>query len=328
MLFDLLGLLTMPAAQRVEQGRFERAQLEAAVDAVGVAATARRAFFDAVAAQQLSTYAAQVQQAADSAAELARRMVQAGNFSVLSQLREQAFRADAAAQLARARQQAVAAREGLVRALGLSGAQLGFSLPERLPDLPAAPAAPRDAEQTAMATRLDVLLAKRTTAALARSLDLTRSTRFVNVLDAGFQNQSNRGEARRDGYRIELELPLFDFGSARTARAEALYMQALHHTAQVATDAQSEVRESLAAYRSAYELARRYRDEVVPLHQRISDETLLRYNGMLVSVFDLLADAREQIGSVVGAIQAQRDFWLADTDLQTALTAGSPAAAR
>ena len=75
---------------------------------------------------------------------------------------------------------------------------------------------------------------------------------------------------------------------------------------------------------------------MVPLRKKISDEMLLRYNGMLASVFELLADVREQIGSVNTAIEAQRDFWLADTDLQMAINGsggavtamrGKPAAA-
>ena len=65
----------------------------------------------------------------------------------------------------------------------------------------------------------------------------------------------------------------------------------------------------------------------MPLRKTIADETLLRYNGMLASVFELLADAREQIGSVNAALEAQRDFWLADADLEFALTGGEASAA-
>ncbi|MES1161498.1 MAG: RND transporter, partial [Rhizobacter sp.] len=108
------------------------------------------------------------------------------------------------------------------------------------------------------------------------------------------------------------------------ARAEALYMQSVHRAAEVAVNARSEVRASYSAYRTAYELARHYRDEVVPLRKRISDEKLLRYNGMLASVFELLADSRDQIASVTAAIEALRDHWIAETDLQSALNGRSP----
>ena len=119
-------------------------------------------------------------------------------------------------------------------------------------------------------------------------------------------------------------MPLFDFGSARVARAEATYMQAVNRTAQVAINARSEVRESYSAYRTAYDLAKHFRDEVVPLRKRISDENMLRYNGMLASVFELLADSKDQISSVTGAVEALRDYWVAETNLQAALTGRSP----
>lgn len=323
-MFDVLGLFTMPLARQVEQRRFEQAQFQAAYDTVGVATQARKAYFDAVAARELVDYFTQVKTAADASNELARRMLAAGNFSKLAQMREQAFYSDATTNLARVQHQAVASREQLVRALGLAGDQLDFTLPERLPDLPAAPAEPRDAEQTAMDKRLDVLMARRATEATATSLGLSKATRFINVLDAGYQNKSETGASRSNGYEIELQLPLFDFGATRIARAEARYMQAVNRTAAVALKAQSEVREAYSAYRTAYDVARHFRDEVVPLRKRISDENLLRYNGMLVSVFELLADAKAQIASVTGAVEALRDYWMAETNLQTALTARSP----
>jgi len=64
----------------------------------------------------------------------------------------------------------------------------------------------------------------------------------------------------------------------------------------------------------------------VPLRKSISDENLLRYNGMLASVFDLLADSRDQIASVTASVEALRDYWVAETNLQSALTARSPGA--
>lgn len=323
-MFNFLGLLTLPVASQVAQRQLEQAQYQAAFDAVGVAAEARKAFFGAVAAQDLVGYYEQVKDAADASNDLARRMLLAGNFSKLAQMREQAFYADATANLARARHQAVAEREKLVRVLGLSGEQLAFKLPEHLPELPKEPVEPKNAEQTAIDKRLDVLMAKRSTEATAKSLGLTRSTRFINVLEVGYANKSQTGEGRQNGYEVELELPLFDFGATRTARAEATYMQSVHRTAEVAVNARSEVRESYSAYRTAFDLARHYRDEMVPLRKRISEENLLRYNGMLSSVFELLADARDQVTTVTAAIEAQRDYWIAETNLQTALTGRSP----
>lgn len=320
---EVLQLLTLPTQRGIEQRRFQQAQLRAAARAVGLAHDVKRAFHAAVAAQQLVAYAEQVHETADSAHELATRMARAGNLSELNRLREQAFLAEAEAQRVRARQRALAERERLTRLVGLPSST-ALQLPERLPDLPAAALDPRDAEQTALDQRLDVQLAKQATEGTARALGLSRATRFVNVLEAGYRTKSEAGEPRRSGYEVEFVLPLFDFGTARVARAEAVYQQALDRAAETAVNARSEVREAHAAYRAAFTLARHYRDAVVPLRKRIADENVLRYNGMLVGVFELLADAREQVAAVTAAIEAQRDFWIADTTLQAALTAGTP----
>lgn len=318
-MFDLVGLLTIPIRSGIEQRRFEQAKLQAAAQAVQLAADTRKAYFHAVAAQQAAHYMEQVGSAAEATAELAKRMAQVGNFSKLDQAREQAFHADATAQVARARHNATAARERLSRLMGVWGDQSAFQLPDRLPDLPKAPEASNDVESQAMQQRLDIQMAKRGAESTAKALGLTKASRFINVLDVGYANKSETGAPRGNGYEIELELPIFDWSGSKVAKAEAIYMQSIHRTADIAIRARSEVREAYSAYRTTYDVARHYRDEVVPLRKKISDEMLLRYNGMLASVFELLADARTQIGSVNAAIEAQRDYWLAETDLQAAI---------
>ncbi len=318
-IFDLVGLLTIPIRSNIEQHRFELAKLQAATDAVKLAVDTRRAYFNAVAARQTAQFMDQAKESAEAGAELAQRMAQVGNWSKLEAAREQAFYADTMAQLARARHNATATREQLTRLLGLWGEQANYQLPERLPDLPAAPQEAINAEALAMRHRLDVQMAKRNAEATASALGLTRVTRFIDVLDAGYINKSETGKPRANGYEVSLELPLFDWGGARTAKAEALYMQSVHRAADTAVRARSHVHEAYSAYRTSYDLAKHYRDEIVPLRKKISEEMQLRYNGMLASVFELLADARDQINSVNAAIEAQRDYWLAETDLQMAI---------
>jgi outer membrane protein TolC len=317
--FNLARLFALPLLARVQERRLEQTQAEVAAQAVALAGQTRKAWIEAVAAEQTLRYTQQVQQAADASAELARRMAQVGNFNRLQQLREQGFSADAAQNLARAQRARMAARERLTRLLGLWGEQTGYTLPERLPDLPKEPLDLPEAERTAMAQRLDVLAARRMTEQTASNLRLSRATRFVNVLEFGaVRNSSNEAPTER-GVEVSFELPLFDFGSARVAQAEGIYRQALHRAAETAINARSEVREAYGGYRSAWDIAQHQRAEVLPLRQRIAEENLLRYNGMLIGVFELLADARAQITAVNTSIDALRDFWLAQADLDMAL---------
>jgi outer membrane protein TolC len=322
--FDVLGLLTIPLSTRASESRLQATQNRAAAEALRIALDTRKAWFQAVAAQEGARYMAQVKESAETSAELARRMAEVGNFPRLTYAREQAFYAENTAQLARSRHNATAARERLARLMGLWGEALAFQLPDRLPDLPQSPREGRELEAQAIAQRLDVQGARRDAESLAQSLGLTKVTRFVNLLEVGVLSNSETGLPRQRGWEIEVGVPIFDFGGARVARAERLYLQAVDRTMQVAVEARSEVREAYSAYRTAFDLAQHYRDEIVPLRKRISEEVLLRYNGMLMSVFELLADAREQVAAVNGYIESLREFWLAESDLQMALTGGSP----
>ena len=324
--FNLARLLALPLINQVEARRFEQTQGMVAMNVLSIAADTRKAYYRAVGAEEGVRYMRQVKQAAEASAELARRMTAVGNFNKLQQAREQGFYADAALNLARAQQAQTATRERLTRLMGLWGAQTQFSLPNRLPDLPKAALDQPDIERVAMAQRLDVQGARLAAEQTAKNLGLTKVTRFVNVLELGWvRNSSNEAPTQR-GWEIGIELPLFDWSGARVARAEAVYVQALHRTAETAINARSEVREAYGNYRSAYDIARHHRDEIVPLRQRIAEENVLRYNGMLIGVFELLADARVQISSVNSAIESLRDFWIAQADLDMALI-GKPSLA-
>lgn len=325
--FDVLGLLSIPLSTRASEARLQATQNRVAAEALRVALDARKAWFEAVAARETAKYMVQVQDSAAASAELSRRMAEIGNLPKLAYAREQAFYAETTAQLARARHAQTAARERLARLLGLWGEQLRFELPERLPELPKAPREGGELEALALAQRLDVQSARRESEALARSLGLSKVRRYVDLLEVGVLSNSESGETRQRGWEAELRVPIFDLGGSGVVRAERQYLQSVDRTLEVAVRARSQVRETYSAYRTTFDLARHYRDEIVPLRKRISEEMLLRYNGMLASVFELLADSREQVAAVNAYIEALRDFWLAESDLQMALTSGSPGSA-
>ena len=318
--FDLFGVLLMPLRQKMEARRFERVQADVTSEIMRVAAETRVAWVQAVGAVETGRYLQQVKESAETGSELARRMAAVGNWPKLHQMREQAFYADAAAQVARAAQAARAERERLGRLMGLWGADLAFKLPERLPDVPTALREEDELEARAMEQRLDVRAAKREAEWVAQSLGLVKATRFVNALELGRARTKEGDDPFAYGYVVGIEIPIFDWGTARVARAEATYMQAAHRVAEVAINARSEVREAYGAYRTARDLVRHYRDEIVPLRKRISEEMLLRYNGMLASVFELLADSRDQVAAVNAYMAALRDFWIADAQLQASLS--------
>lgn len=324
---SIVSLATLPARSEIAATRFRQAQLAAALETLRVAAEARRSYYRAVAARQQIALLEQANSAAETTVQLAKRLGETGAMNRLDQARELAFQAELATQLASARQRAGSERERLVRALGLWGGDLNFKLPERLPALPKSARALPQVEQDAVSRRVDLQMARIDAETLAKSYGLTKATRFINVLDAGYADKITRNkdtdERTRDrGLTVSLEVPVFDFGEAKLREAEATYRQAVDRLADKAVDVRSEARDAYRNYRAAYDIARHYEKDVVPLRNTISEEMMLRYGAMQIDVFALLAEARQKIAVNSAAVDALRDFWLASAELSAVIAGG------
>lgn len=325
---SVLSLVTLPARAQIAKDRFRQAQLQAAEVTLRVATEARRAYYRALASRVIAGFLVQSQEAAEAATQLSTSLGEAGTMNKLDQARNQVFYAELTAQLAQARQNASTERERLVRALGLWGPDLAFKLPSSLPRMPGKPAIQPEIEREAVARRLDLQIARMDVQALARSLDLTSATRMISVVElAGITKKVKaEGETERErGFELELQIPVFDLGTGKMRQAEQTYMQAVNSLTAKAVNVRSEAREAYGTYRSAYDIARHYQREVLPLRKIISDETLLRYNAMQIDVFSLLAEARQRIASTTSAIEAERAFWLAAANLGAAVLGGGTA---
>ena len=328
--FGLLDLLTLPRRQEIAQSRIAQSQVQLSASTVELVTQVRQAWVRAVAASQTLQYAEQINTTAEASAELARRMQQVGNFNKLQRARQQVFYADSTARLATAQHGALAAREELVRSLGLTAAQAEqLQLPDRLPDLPKDARAPELVNSTANDQRLDVQLARSQLVAAGKAQSLNLLTSLVDVelgiiRSTTFDNGGGVGRAfTKRGYELGIRLPIFDWGNARRDAMNAQSLAAANRYESTVRSATSQLRESYSAYRTAYDVARHYRDEIVPLRKTMAEENVLRYNGMLIGVFELLADTRDQISSVVTAINAYQQFWLADAALSASMT-GKP----
>ncbi|HLZ97756.1 MAG TPA: TolC family protein [Steroidobacteraceae bacterium] len=321
--FNVLSLIAAPYRHSIERRRFAQVQSAVIVQVVQLADRTRSAYYTALAARDSLQYAWQVKNAAQTSAELAKRMLSAGNWNQLDQARQQGFYQQALQQLAHAQLADEAAGAELRRLLGIADAGTAVNLAEHLPDLPPRVTEPPNMEASALQNRIDLKIMRADIDELARRRRLSKATRFVNVLEAGPTRVRNgtRQDPFETGYELSLDVPIFDTGGARVRKSEALYAQSVERFAQAAIDARAEIVKAAAQYRATFELALRDRDEIMPTRKLIVDQDLLRYNASLVSVFDLLADARDRIASVDDYIERVRDFWIAKSHLDTVLIA-------
>jgi outer membrane protein TolC len=323
---DILALATLPFRTEIARERFRKAQLRAAEETLRLAAEVRRAYYRAVAANELIGLLSDAQSTAESTARLAQRLGETGSLNKLDQAREQVFYAETTADLASVRQDATSARERLVRLLGLWDGGLGFRLPNRLPALASRPLSLPRIEVDAVTHRIDLQIARIELDALAKALSLTQASRFVTMLDvAGIDRKTRDPDTapfRERGFDIQFQIPIFDGGEVRVRQATETYNQAFNRLTEKAINVRSEARDAYRVYRSTYDIALHYQREVLPLRKIISDETQLRFSSMQIDVFALLTEARQRVASLRAAIEAKRDFWLAQADLNTAVNGG------
>ncbi|MGI6856063.1 TolC family protein [Mesorhizobium sp. 1B3] len=326
---NILALITRPRRVAVADVRFRQAQLRAAEETLRLAADTRRAWINAVSAWENVAYLNQAQAAADAASELAKKLGETGAMPKAGQAREHAFYAELSAEVARARLDARLAKEELTRLMGLWGSDVDYFVPNALPALPKGASAKRAIEAEALKNRVDLEVAKLELDALAKSYGLTEATRYVTDLElitgVEVEKEEEDGSEKNitsGAFELEFVIPVFDTGKARMRQAELNYMRAANLLAEKAVNVRSEARGAYDAYRSSYDIARHYRNNVVPLRKKIEEESILTYNGMITNTFELLADTRAKIDANVLALNAKRNFWLADVNLGTAIRGG------
>ncbi len=330
---NILAILTLPRRADIAAIRFRAAQFKAVNETLKIAAETRRAFIRAVAANQTVAVLDKARISAEAVSDLAKKLGETGSLSKLDQARDHAFYAELSGQLGTARLRQADEREKLTRIMGLWGSDISYRLPAQLKPLPRKPKPLETVEREAIANRTDLEMLRLELKAQAKALGLTEATRFINVLHVGAADSHEKerliengvtttDNLHRHGYDFEFEIPIFDFGEVKVAEARETYMRTANQLIDKAVLVRSEARTAYTGYRGAYDIARHYRDNIAPLRKIIADEDLLRYNGMLIDLFQLLADARANVASNVAGIEALRDFWLASINLQTALTGG------
>ncbi len=281
----------------------------------------QRLWVDAVASRQSVQHSRDLLEVAEAGAELGRRMAEVGNWSRARQIEEELQLWEARSRLDNAELQSEQALNALWQHIGAQisvqevAQQLPTHLPLRWPD-EWSPAVLED---------LTALQNQALKANPRWALEDAHARRLMSGLGSGASEQfANIEKALREAPTNQP--PQFDPRRMLWGHALENAWQAKADADRLARQIQADVRGAVAAYKTMRKSAQTRQAEVLRLHTELEQETLLRYNGMLKSTWDLLASTRTRIQSVEAALQAQRQVGLAHADL-TGVLAGLPYAA-
>lgn len=316
---DFLDLLTLPARKKIARRELEQTKMRVADSVLRLAADAQTAFYNVQASEDLARRLGVIEEVNDAAADVAQRQFDAGNINTLELQNQQASAAQAKLDFMLAKAQTRADRERLNRVLGLSDGQLNWKVADELPGLPATELPLENLETLAVSQRLDLAAARSEAESVAAALRLKKNTRFIPGVSVGVSTERNTDGQRVTGPTLGLELPLFDQGQPAVARLAAQYRQVQNNYAAMELNVRSEVRQAQDGLIAARDAAEHYATTLLPQRQKILRETLLHYNAMQKSSYELLAaKEREQIAER-GYVEALRDYWIARAELEHAV---------
>jgi cobalt-zinc-cadmium efflux system outer membrane protein len=311
---DFLDIFYRPLRQRVAAARFEDARLQVTGAVLDFAVTVRAAFYRHQANEQMLELLQTIVQALAVSLEVAQHLHAAGNITDLDLARERALVEEEKLQLRAAETAGHQSREQLNTLMGLWGSQVAWHIDRRLPDIPAQPLLFDGLETQALRQSLDLASARQRIIVAGEQLGFDRAAALVPEASLG-----GGGEFQEGGWEVgpvlHFPIPLFDQGQARVGRAVTELRRAQQEYYAMGVRVRSTARVVRERVQGAQDRALYYRDILLPLLERIVNETQLQYNAMQLGVFDLLRARERQIQAAIAYVETLRDYWLARTDL-------------
>lgn len=310
---NFLEMVYLPLRKRVAAARFEEVKTQVTGSVLDFAARVRTAFSLHQANEQILELRQTIVQALGGSFEVARRLNEAGNITDLDFARERALWETGKLALRSAEVALRQSREELNIFMGLWGKQTEWQSDGRLPDIPEQPLPMEDLERAALARSVDLASARQRIAAAGEQLGFNRWTALVPEMHAGPLGEREEGSWEA-GPTVEFPIPLFDQGQGRVGRSMSELRRAQQEYYALAVRIRATARAVRDRMEGARDRALYYRDILLPLRERVVNETQLQYNAMQAGPLQLLRARERQIETAAAYIEALRDYWLARGD--------------
>jgi outer membrane protein TolC len=281
----------------------------------------RKAFYGYVADQQILELRKTVLDALQASASAAEAIHRAGNMTDLDLSSQQVLYEEARVSYSSAETALATSRERVNTLLGLWGTDTSWTVAERLPD--PEQVGEETLEGPAVARSVELATIRQRFTAAAKKANLARVRGWLPELKAGVAFEREEG-AWSTGPIAEIELPIFYQGQGEVARAEAEMRREDQLYKGMAVRVRAALRAVQVRARTARERALYLKTTLLPMRERILNETQLQFNAMNTSVFQLLIARRDQIEAGRSYVEALREYWVAKADLEQLLAGRVP----
>jgi outer membrane protein TolC len=322
--YDLAGFVLAPMRSEAAYADLDVARFEAAGMVIETGYHVRDAFHELLAREESLAVAQRQLDALAAARDAAHALAAAGNLRALDVVARDAAYEEERVHVAEMELAVLVAREHVQRLLGLHGEETAWTTTGPLAAVPTDESDPPDLERRAIDASLELRAMQSRMVGAARRAGLARAEGVLPelLLDVhALVGDPTSGAGVTLGGGLGVRLPIFDRGDGRVAAYEHQLDAWFERYVGLAIDVRSSARESRARVLSARGRAAHYATVVLPARQRVLDETLLQYDAMQVSVFQLLDALRMRQETELAAIETRHEYWSAAAALD-ALLAG------
>lgn len=325
--YEISALILLPLRRSAARSELQAERLRAASTILSIAYVARQAFYDAAAALEQQALRQRALQVAEAAYAVRAELARVGNIPTLDLQQERAALESARLDVTEAELSAQLARQGLNAALGLVGAQTGWSLAPAALALPTdgadgADGADAENEQRVIEASLELAALRSQASGAEGRARMLRVAGALPHLGAGFHGEHD-GSAWELGGHVSLSLPLLNQGQGAVAAARAESRSLRERLLASEAVLRARLRSVQAQLRLSRSRAQILRDGVLPARQQALRELQLQYNGMQVSVFQLLDARRALFDAQAAQVDATRQAQQARALLDLLLAGGS-----
>ena len=346
---NIVDLWQLPLRKRVAEQTLNRVILEVAREAARLAADTAAAYYRSLAAQRLVEIDRENRSAAQQLVTLTESLREAGAVSSVDVNLSLAELQNTELELRHAKLEHYRAKTELARLLGLSMDPVALLLTDALPDPPNRSITTDVLLQAAAEHRMDLAAARQELLALAGNVELEKR-RVFRVVQVGLEVEREARPSSSDGRylgkalrssidageltlppiradkdadsdvlvgpSLTIELPLFDQNQAQIAKAEFAYKQVAKRVEALLVDVNHDAR--LARHRAdaAWDIARYYSTDLLPLRQRSLDLASEAYRLGKAPLLSVLEAQRALQETRAGHIRALYEAALARVEIE------------
>ncbi len=290
---DLISLLSRPGRVNVADSRLRVSAAEVLTTTLDALAEVQRRYVAVQANDQLLLVLEDRVRILDRLLGIARSRLGAGEGTRLDVLALESQRVELQTELADRRLERREQRLGLARVLGEPSSAADWQLSEW--DTYERPiAVEAHWVNAALENRPEVSQQRFALAALGQEVRLIPFSAFDGG-DAGIAAERDDGDWSV-GPGVSLPIPLFDFGQARRARADAAVIEARHNLTRVSREIIEETRRAFAALNASRDNRRRVQSELIPIAERRLQQAEGQFRGGQTDITGLLL-AEEELRS-------------------------------